>query len=84
MQPKQQQQLSFVHVDSGLGWNLNWVLQSVNHYSMRYPPREGEIIEWPLNDLSHKARDIIMTFWTDVLEVDDDDDELLIFTLKRC
>ena len=47
--------------------------------------REGVIIEWPLNGLFHERRDVIMTFWTDVLGVDHDtnDNELSIFTLKR-
>ena len=49
--------------------------------------REGVIIEWPLNGQFHDACDVIMTFRTDVLGVDDDDvdddDELSIFTQKR-
>ena len=41
------------------------------------------IIEWTENVLFHDARDIILTFWVDVLEVvgDDDDDEPTLGTL---
>ena len=48
--------------------------------------REGVIIQWPLNGLFHERRDIIMKFWTNVLGVDDDgnNNELSIFTIKRC
>ena len=40
-------------------------------------PREGVIIEWPLNGQFHDARDIILTSRTDVREMVDnhDDDE---------
>ena len=44
-------------------WNISWT------------PREGVIIEWPLNGQFHDARDVIMMFWTDIFEVEDVDDD---------
>ena len=38
-------------------------------------PREGVIIEWTQNVLFHDARDVILMYQTDVMEVEDDDDE---------
>ena len=50
-------------------------------------PREGVIIEWPLNGQFHDVRDVISTSRNDVRgfpsDDDDDDDEMSIFTLKR-
>ena len=44
------------------------------------------IIKWTLHGQFHDARDIILTSRNDVrgFPSDDDDDEMLIFTLKRC
>ena len=36
-------------------------------------PREGVIIEWPLNGQFHDAGDLILTSQTDVREMVDDD-----------
>ena len=36
-------------------------------------PREGVIIEWPLNGQFHDACDVILTSRTDVREMVDDD-----------
>ena len=38
-------------------------------------PREGVIIECPLNHLFHDACDIILTSQNDVRQLDDDDDQ---------
>ena len=38
-------------------------------------PREGVIIECPLNGQYHDARDVILTSRTDVREMVDDDDD---------
>ena len=38
-------------------------------------PREGVIIECPLNGQYHDTRDVILTSRTDVREIVDDDDE---------
>ena len=38
-------------------------------------PREGMIIECPLNHLFHDARDVIITSRTDVRGMNDDDDD---------
>ena len=45
-------------------------------------PREGVIIEWPLNGHFNDARDVIMMFWTDAFVVVDhgDDPDLSTFT----
>ena len=37
-------------------------------------PREGVIIEWPLNGHFNDARDVILMSRTDVRELEDDDD----------
>ena len=43
------------------------------------------IIEWTLNGQFHDARDVILTSQNHIrgFPSDDDDDEMLIFTLKR-
>ena len=38
-------------------------------------PREGVIIEWPLNGHFNDARDVVLTSRTEVRELDDDDDD---------
>ena len=38
-------------------------------------PREGVIIEWPLNGQFHDTRDVILTSRTNVRELVDDDDD---------
>ena len=38
-------------------------------------PREGVIMEWPLNGQFHDAHDVILTSRTDAREMVDDDDE---------
>ena len=38
-------------------------------------PREGVIIQWPLNGQFHDARGVILTSRTDVREMVDDDDD---------
>ena len=42
---------------------------------VRSQPREGVIIECPLNGQFHDARDVILTSWTDIRGMNDDDDD---------
>ena len=42
---------------------------------MAFRPREGMIIECPLNGQYHDARNVILTSRTDVKEMVDDDDD---------
>ena len=54
--------------------------------SIRYlwsEPKEGVIIECPLIHLFHDARDVILTSRNDIRGINDDDDEMSIFTIKR-
>ena len=44
-------------------------------YAVPSKPREGVIIECPLNGQYHDARDVILTSRTDVREMVDDDDD---------
>ena len=48
-------------------------------------PREGVIIECPPIHLFHDARDVILMSRNDVrgMNDEDDDNEMLIFTIKR-
>ena len=50
-------------------------------------PREGVIIEWPLNGQFNDACDVILTPLIDIWEVEDNDNnnQMSIFTIKqRC
>ena len=49
------------------------------------PPREGVINKWPLNDLFHDVVTVIITFQTDIFEVDNDndDDEMTLVVILR-
>ena len=48
-------------------------------------PREGVINKWPLNDLFHDVVTVIITFQTDIFEVDNDndDDEMTLVVILR-
>ena len=46
-------------------------------------PREGVIIEWTQNVLFHDARDVILMYQTDNMEVEDDDDKKRYYWRRR-
>ena len=52
-------------------------------FENRTIPREGVIIEWTLNGLFHDARDVILTSPTDVMEMEDNDNELTLVGILR-
>ena len=37
--------------------------------------RDGVIIEWPLNGQFHEPRDLIITFWSDIFGVGNDNND---------
>ena len=62
---------------------LAFVCLFVCSFTVCSNPREGVIIEWPLNGQFNNACDIILTSRIDVREMEDNDNdnEMLIFTV---
>ena len=56
---------------------------SIENLFMDTRPREGVIIEYPLNGQFHDARDVILTSRKDVRGFAGDDDEPMLGTLKN-
>ena len=57
------------------GHSLDHFLTHIIEKVMPNTPRDGVIIEWPLNGLFHYAPDIILTSQTDVRDMEDNDNE---------
>ena len=62
--------------------SLKDLTQQVQGDTIQLNPREGVIIEWPLNGQFHDAVTDVLTSWIDVRDLADD--ELMLGTLIIC